>query len=69
MTFIFGQCDDTTRTKIPLDTSYKANCEAGELIKFLIRDVQFAIEATIEVYFLELTSPKSPNIIIGRFDL
>jgi len=37
MTIIFGPCNDTTRTKIALGASYKADYEAEELIKFLTR--------------------------------
>ena len=31
---IFRQCDEATRTKIALGTSYAANCDAGNLINF-----------------------------------
>ena len=37
MTVILEQCNEATRTKIALDTSYEDNFEARELIKFLAR--------------------------------
>ena len=37
MTIILNQCDEATRTKIALSTSYEDNFEAEKLIKFLAR--------------------------------
>ena len=34
---IFGQCDETTKTKIAFGATYVAVCQAGRLIKFLKR--------------------------------
>ena len=35
ITIIFGQYNDSTRTKLALGTTYKANCDTGNLINFL----------------------------------
>ena len=37
ITVIFGQCDNTTKTKIALGTTYKADREDGNLNDFLTR--------------------------------
>ena len=37
MTIIFGQCNDPTRTKIALGTTYKTDCQDGSIISFLAR--------------------------------
>ena len=37
ITILFGQCNDATRTKMDIGTTYKADCGAGNLINFLTR--------------------------------
>ena len=37
MTIIFGQCNETTKTKISLGVTYNADRQAGNFIKFLKR--------------------------------
>ena len=69
MTIIFGQCDDTTRTKISLGESYKTNCEAGELIKFLTRVCKVCNGSNNGGLFLGAHVSKLPNIIFGWYDL
>ena len=34
MTVIFGQCNNTTRSKIALDTTYETDCQNGSIINF-----------------------------------
>ena len=35
MVIIFGQCNEATKTKIALGATYNADCQRGNLIKFL----------------------------------